>query len=201
MRRRFSRLFAPAAAAALLLPLLGPPVVGVTPARADLNLFGDYWDNIPRAVAKGDAGTVQRLLADGVNPQQLDEKDRTGLIVAAMTGQMQIFAILVKAGARLDVPDPLGNTPLHYAAERDQIEMVKLMLALHAPVDAENRNGQTPLMMAASKGNTEIVQSLLSAGANPKKGDYTGRDAFGWARESHKASVVQALERGAANKR
>jgi hypothetical protein len=187
---------------ALLLSVIALlPLLAAGRARADLNLFGDYWDNIPRAVEKGDAGTVQRLLADGINPQQLDEKDRTGLIVAALTGNLQIFAILMKAGARLDVPDPLGNTALHYAADRGRTEMVKLMLALHAPVDAENRNGQTPLMMAASHGNAEIVQALLAAGANPKKDDYTGRDAVGWAREGHKASVVQMLERAAAGKR
>ena len=183
----------------LLLALAAalPSMVGAAPARADLNLFGDYYSNIPRAVEQGDAATVQRLLADNVNPQQLDEKNRTGLIVAALTGNMQIFAILMKAGARLDIPDPLGNTPLHYAADRNRAEMVKLMLALHAPVDAENKGGITPLMMAASHGNVEVVEMLLAAGANPKKNDYTGRDALGWARDSRKPNVINAIEHAA----
>lgn len=185
---------APLLALAAALPAIFGAAV---PARADLNLFGDYYSNIPRAVEKGDAPTVQRLLADGVNPQQLDEKDRTGLIVAALTGNLQIFAMLMKAGARLDIPDPLGNTPLHYAADRNRAEMVKLMLALHAPIDAENKGGITPLMMAASHGNVEVVEMLLAAGANPKKNDYTGRDALGWARDSRKPNVVNAIEHAA----
>jgi len=185
---------------ALLLALAAalPSAFAAVPARADLNLFGDYYSNIPRAVEQGDAGTVQRLLADGVNPQQLDEKNRTGLVVAALTGNLQIFAMLMKAGARLDIPDPLGNTPLHYAADRNRAEMVKLMLALHAPIDAENKGGITPLMMAASHGNVEVVEMLLAGGANPKKNDYTGRDALGWARDSRKPNVVNAIEHAAA---
>ena len=168
------------------------------PVRADLDIFGGYYDNIPRAVAQGDAATVQALLAKGINPQQLDEHNRTGLHVAALTGNLQIFAMLVKAGARLDTPDPLGNTALHYAAERNQIEMVKLMLALHAPIDAENKGGITPLMLAASRGNYDVVQALLGAGASPTKVDYTGRDAVSWARESRKANIAQMIEHAAA---
>jgi uncharacterized protein len=178
--------------AALLLPL------GAIPARADINLFGDYYSNIPRAVAQGDAATVQRLLADGISPQQLDENNRTGLHLAAMTGNLQIFALLMKAGAKLDVRDPVGNTPLHYAADRGNTEMVKLMLALRAPIDAENKAGATPLMLAASRGNIEVAQLLLSGGASPTKTDFTGHDALSYARDSHKASLVQVIERAAA---
>lgn len=186
-----------------LVPLLAlvtalSSLLVTSPARADLDIFGGYYDNIPRAVAKGDAATVQRLLADGVNPQQVDENNRTGLHVAALTSNLQMFALLVKAGAKLDVKDPLGNTPLHYAADRNETEMVRLMVALHAPVDAENRGGLTPLMVAASRGNVEVVQALLAAGASPTKLDYTGRDALSWASESHKPSIVQAIQRAAA---
>jgi len=178
---------------ALVLPMLN-----AAPAWADLDLFGSYFDNIPRAAAKGDAAAVQRLLADGVTPQQVDDNNRTGLHVAAMTGNLQIFAMLVKAGAKLDAKDPLGNTPLHYAAAGNQIEMVRLMLALHAPIDEQNKNGLTPLMLAASRGNVETVQALLTAGASPTKTDFTGRDALGWARDSRKPSLVESIQRAAA---
>lgn len=175
-----------------------PVLLGARPARADLSLFGDYYDNIPRAVAAGDARAVQRLLADGTTAQQVDENNRTGLHIAALTGNLQIFAILVKAGAKLDVQDPLGNTPLHYAAVSGQIEMVRLMLALHAPIDAQNKQGLTPLMMAAARGNVEIVQALLESGASARKSDFTGRDAISWARDSRKPNLVSIIERAAA---
>ena len=184
--------------ALLALAAFLPVLFGAASARADLSLFGDYYDNIPRAVAKGDVGAVQRLLADGTTPQQVDENNRTGLHVAAITGNLQIFAMLVKAGAKLDAQDPLGNTPLHYAAAGGQIEMVRLMLALHAPIDAQNKQGLTPLMMAASRGNVEVVETLLASGASPKKTDFTGRDAVGWARDSRKPNVVSMIERAAA---
>lgn len=182
----------------LALAVLAP--VLFAPARADFSLFGDYYDNIPRAVAKGDVAAVQRLLADGTTPQQVDENDRTGLHIAAITGNLQIFALLVKAGAHLDAQDPLGNTPLHYAAAGNQIEMVRLMLALHAQIDPQNKQGLTPLMMAAAHGNVEVVQTLLEAGASASKTDFTGRDAVGWARDSRKPNLVSIIERAAAKK-
>jgi ankyrin repeat protein len=180
-----------------LLVALAATLLATFPAQADLNLFGDYYRNIPRAVEQNDVATVQTLLADGVTPQQLDDKNRTGLHIAAQNGNIQIFAILVKFGARLDVTDSLGNTPLHYAAERDRIEMVKLMVELHAPVDADNKAGITPLMLAAGHGNIEVVQTLLAAGANPRKTDFTGHDALSFARDSRKSSTVQLIERAA----
>jgi ankyrin repeat protein len=110
---------------------------------------------------------------------------------------MRIFAILVKAGARINAKDRVGNTPLHYAADRNQIEMVKLLLGLKATVDAENKQGMTPLMIGAARGNVEVVQALLSGGANAAKADFTGRDAAGWALESHKPSLIATLKRAA----
>ncbi len=183
------------AGAALALLLLAAS------ARGDISLFGAYWDNIARATAISDAAKVRQLVTGGSNPNNdVDDNGRTGLHIAALNGNMQIAAILIKAQVHLDVRDPLGNTPLHLAVERNHPEMAKLLLDVGAPPDAENRNGMTPLMLAASKGNVEIVQALLAKGANPRKTDFTGRDALSWASDSHKAVVVQALQRAAAKR-
>ena len=130
-----------------------------------------------------------------------DDQTRTGLHVAAINGNLQIAAILIKAGAKTDVTDKLGNTPLHYAADRNQVEMAKLLLDLGAAPDPVNRNGMTPLMIAAGRGDLEIVTALLAKGANPSKTDFTGRDAIGWAGDSRHPIVVQTLQRAAAGKR
>lgn len=176
-------------------------VIGSSSSRADINLFGDYWDNLARAAAQNDAARVRSILAGGGNPNQADEQFHTALHYAAMNGNLTIVAILIKASAKLDVKDKLGNTPLHLAADRDQTEVVQLLLDVGVPVDPENKSGMTPLMVAASRGNIEIVQNLLAKGASVTKTDFTGRDAAGWAAESRRPAVVQAIKRAQSAKR
>ena len=190
MTGRSVRLFGRLLAAAMLAM--------ATNARADISLFGSYWDNIARAAASNDAGKVRQLIGSGSNPNNdVDDNGRTGLHIAAINGNLQIAAILIKAKMHLEVRDPLGNTPLHLAADRNHPEVVKLLLDVGAVADAENRNGMTPLMIAARNGNIEIVQALLAKGASAKKTDFTGRDALSWAADSRKPGVVQALQRAA----
>jgi ankyrin repeat protein len=170
------------------------------PAAADWSPFGKYWDNIARATKANDAAQVRSLLTDGHSPNETDEAGRSGLIIAAGTGNLQIAAILIKGGAQLDLRDPPGNTALFYAADRDQVEMAKLLIDCGAAVDIQNHSGLTPLMAAARHGDLEIVQALLAKGANPAKSDFTGRDAIGWAADSRKQAVAQALRRAMAKR-
>jgi len=171
-------------------------------ARAlDLNPFGEYYKNIPRAAQANDVGKIRQLLADGYSPNQTDENGgTTGLHVAASTGNLQIIAILFKAGADVNQKDAVGGTPLEYAAQHDQLEAAKLLLDIKARVDAENKNGMTPLMFAAKTGDIELVRTLLAHGADPNKSDYTGRDAAGWALDSHRPMVVQMLKNATTKK-
>ena len=170
-------------------------------ARAQINPFGGYYENVARAAKQNDSGTVRLLVGNGTNPNQTDEESRTGLHYGALSGNLRIIAILIKAGANLDPKEKLGNTPLHLAADRNQVEAARLLIDVGAPVDAENKNGMTPLMIAANRGNLDIVQTLLAKGASVTKTDFTGRDAAGWAAESHRPAVVQAIKRAQTAKR
>jgi ankyrin repeat protein len=88
-------------------------------ARADVSLFGAYWDNVARATAQNDAYKVLQLVGRGSDSNEVDDVGRTGLQLAAINGNLQIAAILIKASAHLDLKDRLGNTALHYAADRN----------------------------------------------------------------------------------
>jgi len=186
--------------AVIMLAALGAAAVG-SASRADINLFGGYWENVARAARQNDAAQVRSLVTNDANPNQTDEEGLTGLHYAAMNGNLTIIAILIKASAKLDVKDKLGDTPLHLAADRNQVEAARLLLDVGAPVDAENKNGMTPLMIGANRGNLDIVQALLAKGASVTKTDFTGRDAAGWAAESHRPAVVQAIKRAQTAKR
>ena len=174
--------------------LLAPAV-----ARSELALFGSYYDNIARAAAANDAMKVRQLVGEH-SPNQDDGEGHTGLQIAAANGNLQIAAILIKAGANLDLKDKLGNTALHLAVDRNQVEMAQLLIDVGASLDVDNRNGMTPLMVAASRGSTAIVQALLAKGANARKTDFTGRDALSWANDSRRPAVVQLLQRAASKR-
>ena len=73
-------------------------VIGCPAPRAQINLFGDYWENIARAAQQNDAATVRALIANNSNPNQTDEDSRTALHYAAMNGNLSIIAIMVKCG-------------------------------------------------------------------------------------------------------
>jgi ankyrin repeat protein len=174
---------------------------GAPVARADLNPFGEFYKNIPRAAQANDAGKIRELLSEGYSPNQTDENGgTTGLHVAASTGNLQIIAILYKAAANINQKDNVGSTPLEYAAEHDQLEALTLLLDMKARVDDENKNGMTALMFAAKTGDVDAIRVLLAHGANPTKVDYTGRDAASWALDSHRPMAVQMLKNAAAGK-
>ena len=186
---------------AILGLILLTAIVSGSVSRAQVGLFGNYWENVARAARVNDVAQVRSLIANDGNPNDTDDQLRTGLHYGAMNGNLTIIAILIKAKAKLDAKDKLGNTPVHLAADRNQAEALKLLLDVGASVDPENKAGMTPLMVAASQGNIEIVQALLAKGASVTKTDFTGRDAAGWAAESHKPAVVQAIKRAQTAKR
>src|SRR6201987_909557 len=103
MRTRWRAIF--------LLAMLAA-IAGGRVGHAQLPLFGGYWDNIARAARQNDVNQVRSLIANDGNPNQTDEDSRTGLHYAAMNGNLTIIAILIKASAKLDPKDNLGNTPL-----------------------------------------------------------------------------------------
>ena len=96
--------------------------------------------------------------ASGYKANSVDDSGRTGLQIAAGNGNLQIAAILIKAGANVNQKDRLGNTALHVATERNQTEMAELLIDVGTDLNSENKNGMTPLMMAARAGQCGSCQ-------------------------------------------
>jgi uncharacterized protein len=188
---------------AILCALAGL-AVSIAGAAADaqgVNPLGAYWQNIAHSVEQNDAAAVQSLLVQGQSPNGTDEQGRVALAIAAINGNVRIAAMLVKAGATIDIKDSLGDTPLYYAADHGHPDVVQLLLDAGAAIDPQNRSGLTPLMAGAQHGSTEIVRLLLAKGADPGKTDYTGRDALAWADEGHSSAVIRLLREAESRRR
>ena len=118
------------------------------------------WSSLKASIAERKmrlaAGTnnneqIERLLANGINPNAADEHKRTALHISASKGYAKCVDILLQSGANPNLKDLLGNTPLHLAACTNHIEVVTLLLRAGTNVAELDNNGRTPVQLAQSK--------------------------------------------------
>lgn len=74
---------------------------------------------------------------------------------------------LIIAGADLNKPDNVRQTPLIYAVDRNQNWLAKILVLAGADVNPNLARINNPLFLAVSKGNLEIVEFLLQHNADP----------------------------------
>ena len=118
------------------------------------------------------------LLDNGADAQALNQKQQTPLHLAVQVGGcpdfLEITALLVKAGAKINIADKDGMTPFLCAVTRgghfqapypEYPKMVALLLDHGAEVSRTNAAGQTPLHYAARRsGNYEVIRLLIERG-------------------------------------
>jgi ankyrin repeat protein len=93
-----------------------------------------------------------------------------------------------------DVPDNLGNLPLHHAANNGQTEVARFTLEAGCDVNCQNNQGMRAVHDAAAEGYTELVQLLLKVSGYDV--DYLNADRetpLHHAVEYGRAGVVQQL--------
>ena len=154
---------------------------------------------------------IELLLAAGVNPNaQLKlfppfrqiGADRgadllltvgtTPLLRAAKAGDTDAIRLLLAHGAKADLPNSLGVTPLmaaaglrsneidtrgKYVTEKDAIAAIDLLVAAGADVNVIDERGQTALYGAAYWGWNDVIRNLTKHGADLGIKDIHGRTA------------------------
>ena len=68
---------------------------------------------------------------------------------------------LLASGAKPNVRDKGGNTPLHFARTS---KVARVLLKYGAKVNARNKDGATPLHMAATSGRAKVIDTLVARG-------------------------------------
>lgn len=127
--------------------------------------------------------------------ESLNRVEESPLMMAALTGQLDLCRKLIARGAAVN---KTGWTPLHYAATRGHVDVMRLLLEEHAFIDAESPNRTTPLMMAAHYGTPAAVKLLLDEGADPLLKNEKGMTAIDFAnlaKRSDSAELVAAAVR------
>lgn len=116
-----------------------------------------------RAVNVDNDGAVARMLAAGLDPNQLDPRGQPALIVALQTQSLKVAKVLWDAkGIQIDIRNHAGETPLMMAALKAEVDAANALVAHGAAV---RKDGWSPLHYAATGGSAAIVRLLLSKGA------------------------------------
>lgn len=112
-------------------------------------LEGNYdyhWTPVHCAARWGRKEFLEQLFRSGGVPIDInDERRRTPLWYAAQHGQLDTCRLLMKMGARKNVPDRNGWTALHATARAGQTECCRLLVDNGASVDARDKEGWTAL--------------------------------------------------------
>ena len=127
--------------------------------------FATTFDSVDffRAVNVDNADAVTRMLAAGLDPNQLDPRGQPALMVALQGESLKVAKVLVDAkGIQVDIRNHAGETPLMMAALKAEVDAATALIAHGAAVQKE---GWSPLHYAATGGSAAIVKLLLSKGA------------------------------------
>lgn len=104
------------------------------------------------------------------------------------------LAFLLAKGAKADIRDNEGNTPLIHAAQLGFVEGVQTLAGQGAGVNIANSRGETPLILAVHNRDIATVRALLAAGANPLLPDrIAGKSARDYAAEDRRSAALLKL--------
>lgn len=109
---------------------------------------------------------IAAMLHHGAKVNLADEKGRTPLMAAALTGRKDVANLLLKQGARVNVITRAGTTPLMTAVMGGHPDMVTLMLEHQARLEDRDSYGRSALIWA----------TLLTNPAFPAGGEVTPAD-------------------------
>ncbi|XP_062512437.1 serine/threonine-protein phosphatase 6 regulatory ankyrin repeat subunit B-like [Corticium candelabrum] len=119
--------------------------------------------NVATAARDGDWEEVRRLVEEGGNVNDVDTKSNsTALHWAAENENSGICSFLLSRGAKINLKDKDGQTPLHLAAAKHHFRTCQLLVHVYkADVASVNNCGQTPLHKALIKSLRDIPALYL----------------------------------------
>ena len=150
---------------------------------------GEY--GLSLAIREASLKVVSALIAwPKTNVEARNAKDESPLMLASITGLLDVAKQLIDRGADVNKP---GWAPLHYAATKGHVALMELLLEQHAYIDAASPNGSTPLMMASLYGTPSAVKLLLEAGADPLLKNEQGLTAIDFAYRDQRAESAEII--------
>eukprot|EP00752_Nemacystus_decipiens_P015669 g13983.t1 len=146
-----------------------PTILALIKAGAALEAATRVDGNRPIHIAAryASATTVGELLRHGAEKDSQNLRGFTALHAAAASNKVGAISLLLKAGAKVNLPSGhLELTPLHLAARRGAVDACSALLQGGAAIGARTLDGSTPLHLACTLLKAQAARQLLRHGAD-----------------------------------
>lgn len=149
----------------------------------------------------GDTAAVKSALTVARDLNAAAPDGTTALHWLVRRGDVELVRLALKRGAKADVVNRYGVTPLRAAAESGNLAVVEALVGAGADVNAVRKeSGDTALMVAARAGHAAVVKALVARGAKVDQVEpLRQQTALMWAAAEGHPSVVKALVEAGAN--
>ncbi|WP_026997923.1 ankyrin repeat domain-containing protein [Flectobacillus major] len=142
--------------------------------------------------------TIKYLLSQpGNTTDKITHDSRTYLHWAANRGNVEIMEYLVAKGAKANVEDSHGSTPLNFAAQGGQTNTQVYDICLRSGANLKkdlNQDGANALLLAVANDKDLVLTNyFVSKGLDLKSTDKEGNNAFAYAARSGNISLLKAL--------
>ena len=140
------------------------------------------------------------ITSPDINVNAADPDGSTALLWATYKVDHELVYALLKAGARANVTNHFGASPLGEAAKLGDVDLARALLDAGADPNSPNQDGQTALMLTASVGAPKVAQLLITRGASVNAVEtFRGQTALMWAAANNHADVAEVLTAHGAN--
>ncbi|MEX6690568.1 ankyrin repeat domain-containing protein [Danxiaibacter flavus] len=147
--------------------------------------------------AKASPGVIKYLLDQkGNEVDKLTHDSRTYLFWAASKGNTEVIEYLISKGAKLNVEDSHGMTPISFAASSGQADtkVYDALLRAGANVKERNNDGASLLLLAIPNDNDlSLTNYFISKGLSLSDVDAAGNTAFNYAAKAGNINLMKAL--------
>lgn len=146
------------------------------------------------AVQQEDLDVMNKLISYRVNLETREGKNRTVIFYAAEAKDEVILSTLIKAGAKVNVEDYDGITPLMVAVDGNRsVQRIDQLVTAGADVKKIDTNQESAMDLAIRQDDVEKVSALLSHGFDPNAKNKRGNPYFIEVVSSKKWSMIEAF--------
>lgn len=178
--------------------LLAAAMIALVAVPALAQNFSDGFSFL-KAIRERDGSKVNEII-NGPGAGVINHRD-TGsgegaLHILVRGRELTWLNVLLRRGARADIQDDEGVTPLLLAAQLGWVPGAEQLLERGANPNLANNRGETPLIYAVQGRHLPMVKLLLSKRADPNINDsFQGYSAIDYARRDPRAAqILRELE-------
>ena len=129
----------------------------------------------------------------------VDAVGRSAAWYAAQKGEVSLLGWLFDQGAKFELADKQGITPIHISALANQVTSLKFILSKIDNADVPAARGTTPLMLAAFSGCVQCVDAFVKKKADLARKNDDGDTALMFAVRSGNGQIAQNLLEAGSN--